>query len=156
VFWWKFVERHDKAANLHEVGGPVRKTFSTKWQSLIFFAGFFFLSEVSSGDEKGIDFFYQRGFLRLWCFHSSPLEVAKKYIIAESSLHSGREKQVDLFSGVFPEEVWSYSSREKQVDYFVDIQKRSWFFTAARKNKWIFGIIFELSRLSQQQRKTFS
>ncbi len=110
VFWWKFIERRDKAANLHKVEGSVRKTFSTKWQSLIFLVGFFFsLSEVSSGGEKGIDF-YQRGFLRLWCFRSSPLEVAKKYIIAESSLHS---------------------SRETQVDFSVDIQKRSWSFTAA-------------------------
>ena len=46
-------------------------------------SGMFFF-EVSSGDEKGIDF-YQRGCLRLWCFQSSVLEVAKKYIIAESS-----------------------------------------------------------------------
>jgi len=28
--------------------------------------------------------FYQRGCLRLWCFQSSVLEVAKKYIVAES------------------------------------------------------------------------
>ncbi len=34
--------------------------------------------------KKGIEF-YQRGCLRLWCFQSSVLEVAKKYIIAESS-----------------------------------------------------------------------
>ncbi len=26
-FWWKFGERHDKAASLHEVEAPVRKTF---------------------------------------------------------------------------------------------------------------------------------
>ena len=83
-FWWKSGERHGKAANLHEVEVPVWKTFSTKWRCLIFLVGCFLLDEVSSGDEKGIDF-YQRGCLRLWCFQSSVLEVAKKYIIVESS-----------------------------------------------------------------------
>ena len=94
-------------------------SFSTKWRCLIFLVGFF--RSFGSGDEKGIDF-YQRGCLRLWCFQSSVLEVAKKYIIAKSSfLRQWRY-------GVFSEEVWSSSGRKKQVD----------FFTAVRKNKSIF------------------
>ena len=83
-------------------------SFSTKWRCLIFLVGFF--RSLGSGDEKGIDF-YQRGCLRLWCFQSSVLEVAKKYIIAGSScLRQWRY-------GVFSEEVWSSSGRKKQVDF---------------------------------------
>jgi len=100
-------------------------SFSTKWRCLIFLVGFF--RSFGSGDEKGIDF-YQRGCLRLWCFQSSVLEVAKKYIIAKSScLRQWRY-------GVFSEEVWSsqrkgetcrltskrlilHSGWEKQVDF---------------------------------------
>jgi len=89
-FWWKSGERHDKAANLHEVEAPSQRTFffSTKWRCLIFLVGFF--RSLGSGDEKGIDF-YQRGCLRLWCFQSSVLEVAKKYIIAKSSCFAAVE-----------------------------------------------------------------
>ncbi len=125
-FWWKSGERHDKAANLHEVEVPLRKTFffQQKWRCLIFLVGFF--RSLGSGDEKGIDF-YQRGCLRLWCFHSSVLGVAKKYIIARSScLRQWRY-------GVFPEEVWSSSGRRKQVEVF----------TVAEKNKWIFLRCFQ-------------
>ncbi len=153
AFWWRFGERHDKAANLQEVEGPDRKTFSTKWRSLIFLVGFF-LSEVRSGDEKGIDF-DQRGFLQLWCFHSSSLEVAKKYIIAESNLHSGREKQVDYSVASSQKKFDLTAAGKSRLIILSTFKKRSWFFTAARKNKWIFDVIFELDRHSQRQRKTF-
>ena len=114
-FWWKSGERHDKAANLHEVEVPVRKTFfSTRWRCLIFLVGFF--RSFGSGDEKGIDF-HQRGGLRLWCFQSSVLEVAKKYIIAGSScLRQWRY-------GVFSEEVWSSQRKGKTGRFFFVISK---------------------------------
>ena len=148
-FWWKSGERHDRAANLHEVEGPVRKTFSTKWRCLIFLVGCFLLYEVSSGDEKGIDF-YQRGFLWLWCFQSSSLEVAKKYIIAESSLYSSGD------AATFSQKKFDLAAAGKsRWIVFVDIQKRSWFFIAARRNKLIFFVIFEVDWHSQRQRKTF-
>ncbi len=117
-FWWKSGERHDKAVNLHEVEVPVRKTFSfqQKWRCLIFLVGFF--RSFGSGDEKGIDF-YQRGCLRLWCFQSSVLEVAKKYIIAESScLRQWRY-------GVFSEEVWSSQRKGKTGRFFFSLSSKA-------------------------------
>ena len=124
-FWWKSGERHDRAANLHELRFQFgRHFFSTKWRCLIFLVGYF--RSLGSGDEKGIDF-YQRGCLRLWCFQSSVLEVAKKYIIVESSfLRQWRY-------GVFSEEVWSSSGRKKQVDFSQRLRKTSGFFFVISK-----------------------
>ena len=103
-----------------------------------------FFRSFSSGDEKGIDF-YQRGCLRLWCFQSSVLEVAKKYIIAKSScLRQWRY-------GVFSEEVWSsqrkgetcrltskrlilHSGWEKQVDFSSLSSKAGRRFQMAKRN----------------------
>ena len=107
------------------------------------FFSFFF--EVSSGDEKGIDF-YQRGCLRLWCFQSSVLEVAKKYIIARSScLRQWRY-------GVFSEEVWSSSGRKKQVDRCCRYSRKK-FSQRLGKNKSIFSLSSKADRHFQNGRE---
>ena len=90
-------------------------------------SGIFFRS-LGSGDEKGIDF-YQRGCLRLWCFQSSVLEVAKKYIIAGSSCLRR----------------WRYG-------FFL---RRSLIFSAEGKNRSIFSLSSRVDRRFQWQRETF-
>ncbi len=110
-------------------------------------SGMFVLYEVSSGDEKGIDF-YQRGFLRLWCFHSPSLEVAKKYIIAKSSLLGSldaaaffsrrslifqRQGRTKISSSTFKKEVEDFSQRlGKTGRFFRYLQSRSAFSVAKR------------------------
>ncbi len=49
------------------------------------------------------------------------------------------------YGGVFPEEVLIFQQQGRTENLFVDIQKRSWrfFFTAARKNRLIFFVVFK-------------
>ncbi len=101
----------------------------------MFLVGCFLLREVSSGDEKGIDF-YQRGCLRLWCFLSSVLEVAKKYIIAESIfLRHWR------YGGVFQKKFDLPAAGKNR--WIVAVAFKKGVFTAARKNRSIFNVVFK-------------
>jgi hypothetical protein len=100
--------------------------------------GCFLLYEVSSGDEKGIDFLPKRVSSAVMFFQSLVLEVAKKYIIAKSSFcGSGdtaaffqkklifqRPGRTKISSSTFKKEVEDFSQRlGKTGRFFRCLQK---------------------------------
>ncbi len=100
--------------------------------------------------------FTKEGFFGCDVFQSSVLEVAKKYIIAESSFcgsgdtaaffqkkfwsSSGREKQVDRFSSTFKKEVEDFSQRlGKTGQFFGCLQKLISILSGKEKHSsWVF------------------
>ncbi len=113
-----------------------------------------FLSEVSSGDEKGINF-DQRGFPQLWCFHSSFPEAAKKYIIVEGSLHSSRKTQVDCLVCFFSKRNWS-SQRLRKTSWFWHCLRNRSAFATAKKNSFHGLFLPDESKIKVVRRRLWS
>ncbi len=108
-FWWKSGERHGKAANLHEVEAPVRKTFffffSTKMavpyllSGMFSFSSFFFCQSKFRRWKKSI--FTKEGVfgcdvfnLRFWKLRRSTL--LRKVVSAAVKIRRFLQKKFDL------------------------------------------------------------
>ncbi len=93
----------------------------------------------------------KEGFFGCDVFQSSVLEVAKKYIIAESSFYGSGGT-----AAFFPEEVWSSSGRKKQVDRFSSTFKKEVedFSQRLGKTGWFLSLSSKADWHSQWQRET--